>query len=152
MRQRLVERERFEEDLRVAGACKLRKGDQRLTGDPPERLRVGITRDSGDVDQCQVDVPQDEAVNDEPPARVSSAGLQSRPIARKVLQGRSAHVRIAIVGWRDEQLLDRAGIHPAGQIEDRARLVVGAAGASAAERLLANHCAGWLVVDVEVSR
>src|SRR5690606_25476252 len=53
---------------------------------------------------------------------------------------------------RDERLLDGPGADPAGQIEDRTGLVVGAGGAGAAERLLADHRAGGLVVDVEVAR
>src|SRR6185437_6140538 len=64
---------------------------------------------------------------------------------------RSAHVRVAVIGRRHEQLLDRPGVDPADQIKDRARLVVGAAGPGAAERLLADDGAGGLVVDVEVA-
>src|SRR6202012_2427685 len=64
----------------------------------------------------------------------------------------SAHVGVAVVGGRGEQLLDGAGADPADQVEERARLVVGAAGPGAAERLLADDGAGGLVVDVEVAR
>src|SRR5450759_2568407 len=63
---------------------------------------------------------------------------------------RLPHVRIAVVGRRHERLLDGAGAHPAQQVELRARLVVRAAGPRAAERLLADHRTGRLVVDVEV--
>src|SRR5450756_1571011 len=60
-------------------------------------------------------------------------------------------MRITVVGRRDERLLDRAGRDPADQVEDRAGLVVGAARPGAAERLLADHRAGRLVVDVEIT-
>ena len=62
------------------------------------------------------------------------------------------HVRVAVVGRRDERLLDRAGRRPAQQVQRRAGLVVGARGARPAERLLPDHRAGGLVVDVEVAR
>src|SRR5690606_31550964 len=61
------------------------------------------------------------------------------------------HERIPVVGRRDEVLLDRARRDPAQQVERRARLVVGAAGAAAAEGLLADDGARGLVVDVEVA-
>src|ERR1700756_3300135 len=64
----------------------------------------------------------------------------------------STHMWVTVVGGRDERLLDRPGGDPADQVEHRARLVVGAAGPRAAKRLLADHRAGWLVVDVEVAR
>src|ERR1700680_3669336 len=48
----------------------------------------------------------------------------------------SAHVRVAVVGRGHEELLDRAGGHPPGQVEDRAGLVVGAARPRTAARLL----------------
>src|SRR6266487_208939 len=38
------------------------------------------------------------------------------------------HMRIAVIDRRHEQFLDRAGVDPPDQVEDRARLVVGAAG------------------------
>src|SRR5580698_5087791 len=66
--------------------------------------------------------------------------------------GRLSHVRVAVVGRRDELFLDGPGVDPADQVEDRARLVVGAAGPGPAERLLADDRAGRLVVDVEVAR
>src|SRR5919197_4179252 len=62
------------------------------------------------------------------------------------------HERVAVVGRRDERLLDRAGAHPADQVPHRARLVVRPRRARAAERLLPDNGAGRLVVDVEVSR
>ena len=58
----------------------------------------------------------------------------------------------AVVGRGHEEFLDRAGAHPADQVEHRAGLVVGAAGPGATERLLADYRAGRLVVDVEVAR
>ena len=63
----------------------------------------------------------------------------------------SGHVRVRVVGRRHERLLDRARRHPADQVVPRAGLVVGAAGPGAAERLLPDHRAGRLVVDVEVA-
>src|SRR5450755_3425293 len=58
---------------------------------------------------------------------------------------------ISVIDRRYEQLLDSPGINPADEIEDRARLVVGAAGPRAAEGLLADDRSGRLVVDVEVA-
>src|ERR1700679_3848414 len=63
----------------------------------------------------------------------------------------SAHVRVPVVGRRDEQLLDVAGADPADQVEDRAGLVVGAAGPGTAEGLLPDDRPGRLVVDVEIA-
>ena len=65
---------------------------------------------------------------------------------------RSALVGVGGDGRGDEGLLDRAGADPAQQVVDRARLVVRARRPTAAERLLADHRAGRLVVDVEVAR
>ena len=56
-----------------------------------------------------------------------------------------------IVARRRERLLDRPRAHPAHQVQLRAGLVVRARRARAAERLLADHRAGRLVVDVEVA-
>jgi len=60
----------------------------------------------------------------------------------------SAHVRVRVVGRRDQRLLDRAGQGPALQVLRGAGLVVGAGGSAAAEGLLADDGAGRLVVDV----
>src|SRR5207344_1347543 len=54
----------------------------------------------------------------------------------------SAHMRVAVVHRRDEQLLDGAGVHPPDQVEDRPGLVVGAAGPRPAERLLPDDRTG----------
>src|SRR5258708_13371408 len=62
-----------------------------------------------------------------------------------------AHVRVAIVGRRGEQLLDGAGVDPARQVENRAGLVVRAAGPRPSEGLLTDHRAAGLVIDVEVA-
>ena len=62
------------------------------------------------------------------------------------------HVRVGVVGGRDERLLDRPGRRPAQQVQRRTCLVVGARRARAAERLLSDDRAGGLVVDVEVAR
>ena len=61
------------------------------------------------------------------------------------------HERIPVVARRRERFLDRSGADPADQVELRAGLVVGAGPARAAERLLPDHGAGGLVVDVEVA-
>src|ERR1700761_7095615 len=66
-------------------------------------------------------------------------------------KSRFAKKRVAVVGRGDERLLDRTGLRPPQQFERRSRLVVRAARARAAERLLADHRAGRLVVDVEVA-
>ena len=83
---------------------------------------------------------------------VHRADLRPRPAARGLGRHGLTHVRVAVVGRRGEQLLDRAGVHPADQVEDRTRLVVGPAGPGAAERLLPDHRARRLVVDVEIAR
>src|SRR2546421_8085202 len=58
---------------------------------------------------------------------------------------------VAIVLGRYERLLDRARADPADQVPHRARLVVRAGRACAAERLLADDGSRRLVVDVEVA-
>src|SRR5262249_36283769 len=80
----------------------------------------------------------------------SVSELTSSALARRALS-RFAEERVAPVARRHERLLDRARADPAQQIEDRARLVVGARRARAAKRLLADDGAGRLVVDVEVA-
>jgi hypothetical protein len=40
---------------------------QRAAGDRPERFGIGLTGDLGDVDERQVDVPQNQPVNLVPP-------------------------------------------------------------------------------------
>src|SRR5206468_10540248 len=60
------------------------------------------------------------------------------------------HKRIAIIPGRRKSLFDIPRADPANEIELRARLVIGARGTSPAERLLANHRARRLVVDVEI--
>ena len=57
-----------------------------------------------------------------------------------------------MVGRGHEGLLDGPRRGPAQQVDRGAGLVVGAGGAGAAERLLADHGTGGLVVDVEVAR
>src|SRR3954471_23246465 len=64
----------------------------------------------------------------------------------------AAHERVAVVGRRDEGLLDRAGSDPANQVPHRAGFVVRAGCAGASERLLPDDGAGGLVIDVEVAR
>src|SRR5579885_2298428 len=61
------------------------------------------------------------------------------------------HERIPVIRRRRERLLDRPRAHPAHEIALRSRLVVRARAARAAERLLPNHRARRLVVDVKVS-
>src|SRR6476620_2279212 len=62
------------------------------------------------------------------------------------------HERVLVVGGGRERLLERPRAGPAHQVELRARLVVRAGPARAAERLLPDHRTGGLVVDVEVPR
>src|SRR5437660_8215766 len=61
------------------------------------------------------------------------------------------HERIAVIGGRRVRLLDHPRTHPPDQVEERARLVVGARRTSASERLHPDDRAGRLVVDVEVA-
>ena len=63
------------------------------------------------------------------------------------MTGRSAHVRVPMVGRRYEGLLDRARRHPAQQVLDPAGLVVRAARAAAAERLLADDASHEIFRD-----
>lgn len=52
---------------------------------------------------------------------------------------------------RCKRLLDGARADPAKEIQRAAGFVVGAAASCTAKRLLANHGAGWFVVDVEIT-
>src|SRR5438874_12174194 len=61
------------------------------------------------------------------------------------------HERVPGVTWRHEVLFDRPGAGPADQVEHAARLVIGAAGTPAAERLLTDDGSRRLVVLVEVA-
>src|SRR5437762_7075080 len=61
------------------------------------------------------------------------------------------HEWISVIGGGRERLLDCARTHPAHEIQLRSRLVVRSGASRAAERLLADHRARRLVVDVEVS-
>src|SRR5207253_4282249 len=61
------------------------------------------------------------------------------------------HEWIAVVGRGRIRLFDHSGAHPADQVEERARLVVGARSARASEGLHPDDRAGRLVVDVEVA-
>src|SRR5215212_8126324 len=56
-----------------------------------------------------------------------------------------------MIARRRERLLDGSRTHPPNQVDLRSRLVVRAGPASAAERLLADHRACWLVIDVKVA-
>src|SRR5687768_3999260 len=62
-----------------------------------------------------------------------------------------AHERVAVVGRREERLLDRPRRHPADEVPHRTGLVVRPGGARATEGLLGDDGAGRLVVHVEVS-
>src|SRR5260370_32654496 len=68
----------------------------------------------------------------------------------RISGARLSHVRISVVGGRRERLLDRAGVDPTDQVEDRACLVVGTTGPRPAERLLAAGGPARLALDVEV--
>src|SRR6201989_2183888 len=54
------------------------------------------------------------------------------------------HVRVVVVGGRDERLLDGASRRPAQQVQRRAGLVVGARRPRPTERLLTHHRARGL--------
>ena len=60
-------------------------------------------------------------------------------------------MRIAKIRRRHKGLLDGSRRHPAHKIEHAARLVIGATGTPATERLLTHHGSGRLVVDVKVA-
>jgi len=60
-------------------------------------------------------------------------------------------VGIQVVERWDEGLLDGATRHPGEQVLSGSGLVIGARCSSSTERLLTDHGAGRLVVDVEVS-
>jgi hypothetical protein len=57
-RRRVVACQRLEEDLRLALASQLGQLDKRAAGDPAEGIRVRVSGDPADVDEGQVDIPQ----------------------------------------------------------------------------------------------
>ena len=61
------------------------------------------------------------------------------------------HERIPVVVRGDESFRYRTRRGPAHHIQEGASFVVGSGAASAAEGLLANHRAGWLVINIEVA-
>ena len=61
------------------------------------------------------------------------------------------HVGISDRSGRAERFLDRVGAEPADHVERGTRLIVGAGGTRAAERLLADDRAGAFIIDVEVT-
>src|SRR6266851_4380710 len=75
--------------------------------------------------------------------------LRSR--ALRAVRRLRIHEGIPVIGRRHVRLLDDSRARPADQVEERAGLVVGARRSRAAERLLPDHRAGRLVVDVEVA-
>jgi hypothetical protein len=58
-----IQGQRVEEDPRLQPAGQLRQLDQRPPGDLTERLDIGIPGDPSDVQQGQVDIPQNQAMN-----------------------------------------------------------------------------------------
>jgi hypothetical protein len=58
-----IQRQRVKEDPRLQPAGQLRQLDQRPPGDRAERLDIRIPGDPSDVQQSQVDIPQNQAVN-----------------------------------------------------------------------------------------
>jgi hypothetical protein len=58
-----IQGQRVEEDPRLQPAGQLRQLDQRPPGDRAERLDIGIPGDPSDVQQGQVDIPQNQAMN-----------------------------------------------------------------------------------------
>jgi hypothetical protein len=62
-----IQRQRVEENPRLQPAGQLRQLDQRPPGDLAERLDIRIPGDPPDVQQGQVDIPQNQTVNVKPP-------------------------------------------------------------------------------------
>src|ERR1041385_7526501 len=73
----------------------------------------------------------------------STAGVATRSLFL-------GHEWILVVDRRRKRLLDVSGAHPANEIENRARFVVRAGSPGTSKRLLSDHCARRLVVDVEI--
>src|SRR5262249_3897740 len=63
----------------------------------------------------------------------------------------SAHVRVRVIGRRNERLLCRTRRQPTHQVEPRTGLVVRTRRTGTAERLLPDDRTGRLVVDVDVA-
>ena len=125
-----VQRERVEEDLRLRPARGLRQLDQRPPGDGRERLGVRRPGHPADIDQGQVDVPQNQPVNDglrgaKTPEKQYRAG-ESTAVGRRASLSPCAGSG-SRTGGTNISLIAR-GADPADQVEHRAGLVVGAAG------------------------
>ena len=73
---------------------------------------------------------------------------EKQPIAKLL----GTHERVLHRGRWIPGFFDGPRTYPAVKIEHRASLVVGTGGTGATEWLLAHHGAGWLVVDVEITR
>jgi hypothetical protein len=58
-----IQGQRVEEDPRLQPAGQLRQLDQRPPGDRAERLDIRVPGDPSDVQQGQVDIPENQAVN-----------------------------------------------------------------------------------------
>src|SRR5439155_16801317 len=81
----------------------------------------------------------------------STSNRVFRSCALRAVPGLRIHIGIPVIGWRCVRLFDDPRACPADQVQERARLVVGARCTRAAERLLPHDRAGRLVVDVEVA-
>src|SRR5262245_375814 len=62
------------------------------------------------------------------------------------------HKRVTVIGWRDEDLFDRAGADPTHQDHHRSGFIVRTARSRTSERLLPDDGAGRLVVNIEIAR
>src|SRR5204863_4903870 len=104
-----VQRERVEEDLRLRPARGLRQLDQPPAGDGRERLGVRRPCHPGDIDQGQVDIPQNQPVND---VFRCDGSAQVRSASRYWLAELRSRVG-RLPGWTG---LDRAGESMAGVV------------------------------------
>src|SRR5437773_5264836 len=81
----------------------------------------------------------------------STSNRVFRSCALRAVRGLRIHIGVPVIGRGRVRLFDDPRARPADQVQERARLVVGARCTRAAERLLPHDRAGRLVVDVEVA-
>ena len=159
----------------VGGDRQDAESDDRAGADPHETIRPGRqqesreyqngSRESREDDPREADDDEDDSERPDHQSMMRLGWPLPRPregrraslagggeaVSHLIAVSGLAHERIAVVPRRVEGLLDRPRADPAHQVQLRARLVVGARAARAAERLLADDRAGRLVVDVEVA-
>src|SRR5207249_4784656 len=78
----------------------------------------------------------------------STSNRVFRSCALWAVRGLRIHIGIPVIGWRCVRLFDDPRACPADQVQERARLVVGARCTRAAERLLPHDRDGPLAADV----